>query len=273
MRRSKGEVAAIAALFGMAMAGAANAQDKPADGADDAICADRPGKPFAVCTVPKGKWQVEADVYNQSWLRNADMRQTTTLYTNPTIKYGVADGIDVQAAITPWQTVRTRDLASGTQTTQRGVGDLTLQAKFSLSKTVTLLPFVTAPTATQGLGSGGWGGGLRIPIGGDLGGGWSYAVTPEVDAVHDADRRGTHVATVQVAGVSRDLGHGFNAGVDLWAAWNFDPAGETRQASLDFSLAWIPPAMTSIQLDAQVYAGLTRDTPDVNVIVGVAKRF
>ena len=248
------------------------AQDKPGGG-DDAICADRPGKPYATCVVPTGHWQVETDLYNQSWTRNSDERITTTLYTSPTIKYGLMDGVDVQAAITPWQTVRTRDPLTGETTTQRGPGDLTLQAKVSVTKSVTLLPFITAPTATDGLGAGGFGGGLRVPIGGDLGGGWSFALTPEVDVVHDADRRGSHVATVQVAGISRDIGHGFNAGVDLWASWDFDPAGETKQASLDFALAWIPAQMKTVQFDAQVFAGLTRATPDVNVIFGVAKRF
>jgi hypothetical protein len=78
---------------------------------------------------------------------------------------------------------------------------------------------------------------------------------------------------VQVAGVTKDLGGGFNAGVDLWAQWDFDPSGETRQASVDVSLAWVPPKAKTLQFDAQVYAGLTRSTPDVQVILGVAKRF
>jgi hypothetical protein len=35
--------------------------------------------------------------------------------------------------------------------------------------------------------------------------------------VRDQAGGGVHVAAVQVAGVTKDLGGGFNAGVDLWA--------------------------------------------------------
>ncbi len=42
---------------------------------------------------------------------------------------------------------------------------------------------------------------------------------------------------------------------------------------MDVSLAWVPPKAKTLQFDAQVYAGLTRSTPDVQVILGVAKRF
>jgi hypothetical protein len=127
-------LAILACGLAFAFASAARAAD------DDAICPDRPGKPYANCTVPAGHWRVETDLYDQSWMGAAAERTTTTLYTTPVLKYGLRDGLDLEAAITPWQTVRTRDRTTGAVTTQRGPGDLTLQAKIALTKSVSLMP-------------------------------------------------------------------------------------------------------------------------------------
>ena len=261
-----------AALAGLAIAVSASQVAHAQD--DDAICADRPGKAYANCTVPKGKVQVETDLYDQAFQTTAGQKVRQTFYSNPTLKYGLTDAIDVEAAIVPWQTLRTRDRVTGDSITQRGPGDLTLQAKLALSKTLTLMPFVTAPTATNGLGNGGWGGGLRAPIQFELPGkGWSLSLTPELDVVRDETGGGNHLQHVEVIGVNKDLGRGVTLSIDAWGQWNYDPSGESDQASIDLDVAWVPQGMKSIQLDAQVNFGLTRDTPDTQFIVGISKRF
>ena len=45
----------------------------------DPICADRPGKAFATCTAPQGKWQLETDIYDQTWDRSSGGTTVTTL--------------------------------------------------------------------------------------------------------------------------------------------------------------------------------------------------
>src|SRR5436190_1237497 len=57
--------------------------------------------------------------------------------------------------------------------------------------------FVTAPTATHGLGAGGWTGGLRLPISVPLGES-SLGLAPEVDVLRDAGGGGAHLAWVGV---------------------------------------------------------------------------
>lgn len=251
-----------------ALAGAARATD------DDTVCADRPGKAYSNCTVPKGRFQVETDVYDQSWMRDRGQDQTVTYYSNPTFKYGLTDKIDIEAAIVPYQTTRTKNLVTGETFTQHGASDLTLEGKYALTKEITLMPFVTAPTAGGGQGAGGWGGGVRAPMQFELPAkGWSVSLTPELDAVHDQAGDGTHFAHVEVIGLNKDLAKGFSTAVELWGLWDYDPSGQTTQASVDLELIYVPPALKSLQLDAQVNFGVTRDTPDTQVIFGVSKRF
>ena len=73
--------------------------------------------------------------------------------------------------------------------------------------------------------------------------------------------------------IGRNFGPELTGAVELWAARNDDPAGRLTQASFDLGLAWIPLKDQNLQFDAGANFGLTRDTPDVNVYVGVSRRF
>ena len=144
----------------------------------DPICADRPGKAFANCTAPQGKWQLETDLYDQTWDRSGGGMTVTTLYTNPTLKYGLTDRLDLEAAMVPYQTVRTRDGLTGQVDRASGPSDLTLQAKYALSPSISLMPFVTAPTATHGLGAG-------FSLGAEVWGDWDLERSGQAQASFD----------------------------------------------------------------------------------------
>ena len=58
---------------------------------------------------------------------------------------------------------------------------------------------------------------------------------------------------------------------DLWGQWEWDPAGTTRQASADGSIAYL--VNKDLQLDAGANFGLNRNTPDVELYAGISKRF
>ncbi|MNL64366.1 hypothetical protein D3C87_1885720 [compost metagenome] len=62
-------------------------------------------------------------------------------------------------------------------------------------------------------------------------------------------------------------------GVELWADHDEDPSGHVTSASFDLTAAWTPAALKDVQLDASAYVGLNHDTPDLQLAVGVAKRF
>ena len=238
----------------------------------DPICADRPGKAYATCTAPQGKWQLETDIYDQTWDRSSGGTTVTTLYSNPTLKYGLTDRLDLEAAMVPYQRVRTRDGLTGAVDRASGPGDLTLQAKFALSPSISLMPFVTAPTATHGLGAGGWEGGVRAPAQIMLSPDWSIGMTAELDVARNDGGGGTHLETAEAVGLTRQLPAGLSLGAEVWGDWDLERSGQT-QASFDLMAAWTPPARQDLQLDMQVNLPLNHRTPDLQVIFGVAHRF
>jgi hypothetical protein len=58
---------------------------------------------------------------------------------------------------------------------------------------------------------------------------------------------------------------------EIWTAWDWDPAGTTRQASADGSIAY--ELSKNLQLDAGANFGLNRSTPDMELYTGVSVRF
>jgi len=88
-------VAFLAALMASPLA-AQEAVVPTASGAEAPICTDRPTKSNFACTVPKGLVQIESD--GLTWLTNSSggTRSDQLLFTNPTFKYGLSDGSDIQ---------------------------------------------------------------------------------------------------------------------------------------------------------------------------------
>lgn len=243
-----------------------------------ALCPDRPLKGTSPCTLDQGHWQVESDLANYTRDTNGGATTETLFFTSPTLKYGVTDSLDLEAAITPWQRVRARDDATGAVTTAEGIGDLNLKAKLHLwgengGDGAAIVPYVKLPTARRSLGNGAVEAGAVFALQQGLPLGFSLGVTPEADALKDEAGSGRHLATSISLAVTHPLGDQWTLGVELWAARNFDPGGTTRQASLDFAASWLPAKTANWQIDGGVNLGLTHQTPDVQVYAGVSRRF
>lgn len=256
----------LAALIACFSAGGALAEDMPKP-----ICADRPNKAAATCTVDQGHWQVEVDAADWTHDRTGGITTDLGVFASSNIKYGVTKTLDLELNITPYET----QSVSG-QGRASGFGDLTARAKWAVvggDTSVSLLPFLKVPTATRPIGNGAVEGGLVVPVGFTLPQGLSLAINPEIDALHDGASNGTHASYAFSAVVSHAIGPEFIGAVEVWGADNEDPAGRLHQASFDLGLAWIPLKDQNLQLDAGTNIGLTRDTPDLNVYVGISRRF
>lgn len=238
------------------------------------LCTDRPSKATSACTVPKGMIQVEADLVNWTRDSNDGVRTDTLLYASPLLKYGVTGSTDIEASITPYETIRTRD-STGSSTIS-GVGDLYLRVKQRLTKAdakmqLALEPYIKIPTARLGIGNRKVEGGLVGTGVFTLPAGFSLTITPEVDALLDSDGHGHHAQFVGAFNIGKTLSSKLTAYAELWTAQNQDPAGHVKQYSADFAVAYL--AGPTLQFDAGTNIGLNRFTPDVQTYVGVSTRF
>ena len=246
-------------------------------GAEDLrpLCPDRPGKGTSPCTLDTGHAQVEIDAFDASFQRLDGVTTDTYLAGAPTMKYGLADTLDIEAAMALYEHVRTHDALSDASVS--GVGDLYLRAKWNFLDagdgpfTAVLAPFVKLPTASRNLGNGKIESGLVLPMGYDLGGGWALGSTPEADLLHDGVGTGYHLDLIDVVGIGRSFDDGVTLGTELWTSQNTDPMGATSAYSFDISAAWQPNS--ELQVDGGVNFGLNRNTPGVQIYTGISRRF
>lgn len=242
--------------------------------ADAPICTDRPTKSNFACTVPKGMIQIESDIAFHSIQTGGDARTDLTLFTNPTIKYGLTDSTDIEANISPL--VRVRNRVGDVVTTQESVGDLTLRVKQRLTPTdrqvqFAVIPYVKVPTAERGVGNREWEGGVIAPANVALPQGFTLTLVPQLDFLLDSDGRGRHAQFQGVVNLGKQIAPDLTLYGEVWTAQNFDPAGTVRQYSADAALAYL--VTPTLQFDVGGNFGLNRNTPDVQLYLGVSTRF
>lgn len=274
-------LAAGLALSFVALAGRAAAQDSSTQelGALRDLCPDRPSKGTSPCTVDPGHIQIESGLFDGTWDRQGGVSNDSFVYASTLLKYGLTSDIDVEAGWAPLVVQRSHDRASNTTLTDSSVGDLYLRAKFNLTGNrdsgwnFALDPYVKEPVAHAPIGNGAWEGGVVAPLATNLSKDWSIDITPEFDVVENGAGDGRHTALAGSVGLTRALNGGVSVTGELWTAVDFDPVATTHQYSFDLALAWVPPKLKYLQLDTGVNLGLNRETPDVEVYVGVSRKF
>jgi hypothetical protein len=243
------------------------------------LCTDRPTKSTGTCTVDAGHWQLEADVYNYTTQTVGGVTTTTQLFTNPTLKLGLTNTLDVEINIVPYETVTTHDKNAGTNVTAGGVGDLFLRAKLNLlgddggDVGFAVVPYVKIPTAPTTIGNGEVEGGVIAPIQLNLPLNLQLVIDPELDVLANAVGAGRHLNTSGLLSFTYPLTKTVNVSAEIWGDANFDPAGTITQASFDLGAAWIPAKTPNFQLDGGVNIGLDHATPAAQAYLGVSQRF
>ena len=270
---SKATIANVAGLVALAWVSAASAQDAARD-----FCADRPGKGSPPCVLDAGRFQAELGVADGAWSRGGGVSTDDETYGALDLRLGLTSSVEGQLAWNAHERVRDEDRATGDAATAEGAGDVILSLRWSLRNpggdgvSVALQPFVSAPTGTGGIGDRVWLGGVIVPIALPLNADWSLALSPELSARPDADGSGRHVGFGGAVGVGRAFGP-VALGLELWADRDEDPSDPVTAASFDLTAAWTLASVKDLQLDASAYVGLNRATPDLELAVGVAKRF
>jgi hypothetical protein len=268
VRRMWGLSIILGTALVLASSGAFAADEQP-------ICPDRPSKSTGPCTVPQGKWQIETGLVD--WTRDKSDGVTTdaVAWGGTGFKYGVGSNADVELWLTPLQTLHVH--GGGAHERDSSFGDTLLRVKYELTPDsapvqVALDPFVKIPTASHHLGNGKVEGGLLVPVQVPIAKSpVTLALGPELDLLADQDGRGRHLATQQVVNLGLQADPKLSFSTELWAMWDWDPAGTGKQISWDVSAAYL--VTRDLQLDAGANVGLNRQTPDIELYTGVSVRF
>jgi hypothetical protein len=244
---------------------------------DRGYCPTRPGLGTTPCTIAPGRVSVETALTDWTLTQDSTERSDTVLIGDSFVRVGLADRIEAQVGWTPFGHVRTRDKLAGTIDSADRVGDVTLGFKANLRHpdgsgvSIAVQPFVTLPVGRAPLGAGAWGTGVVVPVSFDLSDKVNFATTSEADAAVDQDGHGRHFAASETLGLGFKLSSTLTATIESQLLRDEDPSGATTQGLASLSLAWM--AKDDLQFDVGGVAGLDHDAPDVELYIGVSRRF
>lgn len=262
-----------ALVAGLVLTGAATASADERD-----FCPDRPGNGTPACVLDKGRVQLEVGLFDGSYSHQAGTTENTYAVGSTELRVGVAETTEVQLSWTPYTTSRQRDRATGSAVRMDGTGDVTVALRQSLRNpdgggfAVAIQPFVTAPSGDRKIGGGAWQGGIIMPVSVALSQDVSVGLSPEIDILPDMDGHGSHLGWSGTAGIGVAWDN-VTAGAELSLSIDDDPAGHQTMASVNVTTAWTPAFAHDVQFDVAVYIGLTHDTPDAEIVAGIAHRF
>lgn len=250
----------------------AQAQDKDRD-----YCPERPGLGTPACTIDPGRVSVETGLAD--WTRTSDgsSREDDVLIGDSKVRVGLSDTVEAQIGWTPYGHVRTRDTATDAVSGQGSTGDVSLGIKANLAHpdgsgfAIAILPYVTLPVGGSAIGAGDWGAGLVLPVSYELSDTVSAQFTGEADAAVNASGSGRHLAYSGTAGLGFGLTEDLTFTLEGQLLRDEEPSGATTQALASASFGWMRGK--DMQFDLGAVAGLNRNSPDVELYFGVARRF
>jgi hypothetical protein len=241
---------------------------------DLTICADRPTKANAGCTVPAGHWQLEVAAADWTRSSNGMDRTDVTSLGQALVKLGLTDNSDLELGFSPHIEIDSR--AGALRDHESGIGDTVVRYKRRLTAEGTgtqfaLIPFVKLPTARHGLGNGKAEGGLATTVSFATKAGPAITLGPEFDLLADSDGHGYHPGITNLVNVGISPAPRLSLSAELWNAINFDRPHTIRSWSADFAAAYL--ATKRLQIDGGANFGLNRATPDIELYTGISILF
>jgi hypothetical protein len=261
----------------MILAGAMLAIAMPAAAQEREYCPARPGLGTPACTIAPGRVSLETGLADWTLEQDSDTRTDTVLIGDTQLRIGLTENIEAQIGWTPYGHVRVRDKASGAIDRAGRVGDAYLGFKANLRNpdgkgfSAAVQPFATVPVGRGPVGAGDWGAGVIVPVSYDLNDTLNLQLSPEIDAAVDEDGNGRHLAYGTVVGLGVALSDAVNGTLEFQALRDNDPADHATQSLAGLSVGWM--VADDLQLDAGSNVGLNTASPDVEVYVGVSRRF
>jgi hypothetical protein len=239
-----------------------------------AFVASRPGATEGAIAVPAGYLQSETEIASWARTRQDGFRSDAYSLAATSLRYGVADGLDVELNVQPY--LHGSVTTGGAKDSKGGFGDVTLRVLKNLTgqdgegPALAVIGYVTLPTAKNGIGADKTEGGAIITGSFTPADAWGVAWTLGAAARYQG---GGNDYQAEFSGALQ-LNHAFTnvvTGYAEVAAVRAQHDDGPVSATFDVGAAWVVAPTT--QLDAGVNFGLTDAADDANVFVGVAHRF
>ncbi len=241
---------------------------------------DRPDKTESPYTVDAGHVQLETDLVTYTHDRDrrggANTQVDAWSLAPINLKIGLCNRVDLQLVLETWNRVRTADRIKHTVLHQTGFGDLTTRLKVNCwgndggSTALALMPFIKAPTNQDHLGNHALEGGLIVPLGVELPGGWGLGMMTVYEHVQNEDSHRYHSAFVNSVTLSHDIIGNLGGYCEFYSEVSTEK-GSRWIGTLDLGLTYgFTPNFT---IDAGINLGVTPSADDYNPFVGLSLRF
>ena len=235
---------------------------------------DRPDRTESPFTLDAGHLQVEMDAL--SWTHDRDGAAKSDAFgmavTN--MKLGLSPRADLQLVWVGALHVR-ESLPDLPPSRRTGTGDLTGRLKLNLfgndggGMALGLMPYLTFPTASAGLGVSDVEGGLIVPGAFALPRGWRAGAMLEADVIRDETGEGTHPEWVASLTASHAIGGGLAGYAELYGGRRGDsgmPWRGTADAGVTLAIG------ESLQFDTGANVGLSAASEDFTLFAGFSFR-
>jgi hypothetical protein len=236
---------------------------------------DRPDETESPYTVDAGHYQLEMDFANFTYDKTGGTTTKTWDVGDFNFKAGLLNNVDIQFVYDNYLNVQTQD-SSGKSTTQSGFGDFTTRLKVNLwgddgGKTAfALLPYVTFPTSTDGLGGGSVEGGVIFPLAVSLPLDFDLSLETAASYMKNDDGGGYHEEFIASASVDHPIIGKLSGFVEFFS--NFTTESHSGWVgTVDTGLEYL--VTKNIQLDLDCYFGVTPAAANYNPFCGITVRF
>ena len=239
------------------------------------FCPDRPGLGTPACTIDAHHVAVEVGLADWTLERSDGSRTDTLVAGDLLLRYGLSDSLEVQLGWPALGVVRHRS-PNGAVDHTSGTGDLRVALRQNLRNpdgsdlSLAVMPFVTLPIGGAEIGESDWTAGVVLPVSYELSDSVQIAVTGEIDAAADQADGGHHLAYTGIFGLDAALGKYLSVAFELAAERDEEQDGSSALLT-GLSIAWL--ANPDVQLDAGANVGLAGEAPDLELYVGLARRF
>lgn len=255
----------ISMLSTTAMAGEYTLFNPTPDNQLRAFSTDNPTKSDTPYTVDGGRFQYEAQLFNDSIGHTGNYN---LLLGDTVLKAGLTRNVDAEVLLEPI------NVAHSGYTTTTGFGDTYLRIKTNIvgndsgNYSVALVPYMKVPSAAPTLGNGHWEGGVYLPFTASLPADWILEITTEVDDLEKSDFTGHYSNYQNLINFGHPITSSLTGYIEGWTQ-----ASETNhsQYTADFALAWL--VKDNLQLDSGINFGLNQASTAQQIYAGISQRF